>query len=190
VKSTRLAGMVDAPRADVDRAFEAYGRLMTAVAGFEQVLRLILGEFGVAKLERAGKASSEELKKLSTRILRLDMGGLIQQVCDKLGLTPEMRAALKEAKGFRDYLAHNFWGANLSNLHSARGVEIVIAQCQVFETGFREAGALIVQATKVDVLKYVLFLKSSAADEAILAGWEDEINKWLTGLKLSLNERK
>ncbi len=159
---------------------------MTSVAGFEQILRLILAEFGVAQLERAGKATAEEFKRLSNKILRLDMGGLVQQVCDKLRLPPEIRAALKEAKGFRDYLAHNFWGANLSNLHSTRGIEIVVAQCRLFETGFREVGLLIVRTTEVDVFKYVLFLKSSAADEAILAEWEQQLKEWLETLKRTM----
>lgn len=157
---------------DPHRAFAAFGRVMAGIAAFEQILRLVLGEFEAASLGQKGQHNREALARVGKKILGLDFGGLIHQAYNKLNLCSEILEILKEAKQARNYLAHNFWGANFGHLHSVDGIEIIVRQCLVFESMFRRLAEGIINETNVDVQRYIDHVRTAAAERSVLAEWD------------------
>lgn len=155
-------------------AFAAYGQVMAKIGAFEQFLRIALAEHEINRRTAAGK--QPDLPRLGKRLQKMDFGSLAQQVCDKLKLTPELRQVMKEAKGFRNYLAHEFWAPHFSNLHSARGRMIVERQCKQLERQFDGVATLIVRATELDAAAYVSFVAGNANDENVFREWESRLD--------------
>jgi hypothetical protein len=160
---------------DPTPAFQAYGRAMATIGGLEQIMRLALGEHEVRRAQRAGEADPERLRRFTTRLLKLDFGGLSQRVCDNFQLPSGMRDTLKEAKTFRNYFAHDFWAPNYGNLRSQRGIEIVVRHCRTLERQIGLVATLIVRATRVNVATYIDFIESQAGDEEVFHGWETRL---------------
>jgi hypothetical protein len=158
----------------VDEAFSAYGRVMAKIGAFEQFMRLALGEHEIRRAKAAG--TSPNLQAFGKRVLKMDFGGLAQQVCDKFKFVPELKQAMKEAKGFRNHLAHDFWVSHFANLHSDRGVTIIVRQCKLLERQFDGLSNILVAGTGVNANLYAEWVASNANDELVFAGWESRLD--------------
>jgi hypothetical protein len=146
---------------------------MAKIGAFEQFMRIALGEHEIRR--RQATATDVDAHAIGKRVFKLEFGGLAQQVCDKLNLSDEIRQVVKQAKEFRNYLAHNFWVAHFSNLHSARGIRIVVLQCEQLERQFDRVTSLIVAATGVNAAGYAAFIQSGANDEQTFREWESRL---------------
>ena len=68
---------------NVERAFQSFGRLMAKIGGLEQFMRIALGEHTVRRMKATGKDDKAELERQATKIMKMDFGSLLQQVCTK-----------------------------------------------------------------------------------------------------------
>ena len=163
------------PEVNPDRAFLAYGRAMAKIGGFEQIMRLALGEHEIRRAQAAGDATRERLKIHANRLLKLDFGQLTQRTHDKFKLPPPWREILKDAKQFRNYLAHEFWSPNYGNLRSERGINIIAKHCELIEHHFDVLATGIIEATGVNIGLYIQFVEANAGDEETFRGWETRL---------------
>jgi hypothetical protein len=155
-------------------AFAAYGRVMAKIGAFEQFLRIALAQHEIDRCVGTGKQPN--IQRLGKRLLKMDFGSLAQQLCDKFKLASDVRQVMKDAKGFRNNLAHGFWAPHFSNLHSDRGRTIIERQCQQLERQFEGVAMLLVQATGLDTAAYAAFVAGNANDEDVFRGWETRLD--------------
>lgn len=146
------------------RAFEAYGYAMACACVFEVILRLVLAEKEVARtLKLTDPVKIErERQKFLRRTMRATFGTLIQWVCGKHQVSPELKGTLKYARDARDHLAHHFWQANLGNLGSETGIDLIAAECNLTGSFFNDAGNALCQETGVNVAQYKAFIDERA----------------------------
>lgn len=162
-------------RPDVQKSFEVYGRLMAKIGGLEQFMRIALGEHLTRRMQASGKTDRSELERHAVKIMRMDFGKLLHQVYTKFKFEPEVLAVLKQAKGFRDHLAHDFWVCNLGNLRSERGTRIIIDHCELLERQFEKVSNLLIAVTGLDAAMYVNFVSERADDAEAFKSWEERL---------------
>jgi hypothetical protein len=153
-----------------EEVFASYGRVMAKIGAFEQFLRIALAEHEVARRKKSGIPLNTEA--FSRRLMKLEFGSLAQQVCDKFKFGDDLRAVVKQAKGFRNHLAHEFWATQFHNMHSERGRRITCRDCALYETQFERVAQLIVGAAGVDTASYVAFVAGNANRPEIFKEWE------------------
>lgn len=159
-------------RPEVSRAFETYGRLMAKIGGIEQFMRIALGEHAVRRMTASGKIGREEMQHHANKIMKMDFGPLLHQVYTKFKLSSDIHEVLKQAKGFRNDLAHTFWVGQIQNLRSERGTAIIIENCELLERQFEKVADLLIAATGLDAVAYVNFVNANEPDEEVFRGWE------------------
>lgn len=155
--------------------FAAYGRVMAKIGAFEQFLRIALAEHEVARRKASNTPLNTEV--FSRRLMKLEFGSLAQQVCDKFGFGSELRDVVKQAKRFRNHLAHEFWAAQFHNMHTDRGRKITCRDCHLYETQFERVAQLIVSATGVDVAAYLAFVAGNADQPEVFKRWEELLDQ-------------
>jgi hypothetical protein len=79
-------------------------------------------------------------------------------------LSGDDKAVLKEAKSFRNDLAHNFWQSNFGNLHSKRGVYLVEQQCAQLVVQFEALGEHLINVTGAKIDDYVSWVKAQSSN--------------------------
>lgn len=159
-------------RPDVQRSFEAYGRLMAKIGGLEQFMRIALGEHLTRRMTTSGRTDRADLERHAIKIMKMDFGKLLHQVYTKFKFSKDVLQIFKDAKSFRDHLAHDFWVCNLSNLRSERGTRIIIEHCELLERQFEKVADLLIAVTGLDATMYVNFVSERSEDEESFKGWE------------------
>jgi hypothetical protein len=154
----------------VDSVFAHYGRVMAKVGAFEQFMRIALAEHELRRCTLAKR--SPDLLALSKRLQFMDFGRLAQMVGEKFKFDPALKNILKEAKGFRNYLAHNFWVSHFGNLRTSRGRAIIERECKLYETQFDRVAEIVVSATGVNTEEYTAFVDGTADREDVFKEWE------------------
>ena len=112
------------------------------------------------------------MQRQANKIMKMDFGSLLHQVYTKFKLPPEIHEVLKQAKGFRNDLAHTFWVGHFPNLRSERGTAIIIENCELLERQFEKVADLLIAATGLDAIAYVNFVNANEPDEEVFRGWE------------------
>lgn len=172
-QSVRYApGMV---RPDQERAFRTYGLLMAKIGGLEQFMRIALGERLTKRMAKSGKNNREEIEREVAKIMKKDFGQLLHQVYTKFKFHTDILQVLKDAKGFRDHLAHEFWVCHLGNLRSERGTSIITAHCELLEHQFDKVADLVIAVTGLDAAQYVDFVTGRSGNEEDFKGWEKRL---------------
>lgn len=149
---------------------------MAKVGGLEQIMRLAIGEHEIRRAQAAGDVTRERLQIHANRLLTLDFGQLTQRTLDKFKLPPPWRDILKDAKLFRNYLAHEFWSPNYGNLRSERGLNIIVRHCELLEHHFDVLSTHIIAVTGVDIGLYIQFIETNAGNEDDFRGWETRLS--------------
>lgn len=158
---------VDVP---ANRAFAAFGRALAKIGAFEQFMRIALAKHAIEKAQLSKIPLNQT--KITARLMKSDFGTLAQQVCDKFKFDSELREAMKQVKGFRNHLAHEYWSAHFGSLRSERGIAIIVKECSLYERQFERVSEAIVSGTGVDIADYVAFVDETAKDESTLNEWE------------------
>lgn len=153
-----------------DSVFSHYGRVMAKVGAFEQFMRIALAEHELRRCVIAER--SPDLVALSKRLQFMDFGRLAQTVGEKFKFRTDLRNILKEAKGFRNYLAHNFWVSHFANFRTIRGRAIIERECKLYETQFDRVAEIVIAATGVNTEDYTAFVKGTAGREDLFKEWE------------------
>jgi DNA-binding transcriptional regulator PaaX len=147
---------------DPHPAFLAFGRLFAKVGAFEQFMRVALMEREVQS-GAVAKMSEQQRRAYSNKLLRLDFAQLEQRICHQFNLSGDDKAVLKDAKSFRNDLAHNFWQSNFGNLHSKRGISLVEQQCAQLEVQFEALGEHLINLTGAKISDYVAWVQAESA---------------------------
>ena len=150
--------------------FALYGRVMAKIGAFEQFMRIALAEHEIRKAAKAGR--DPDLHGFAQKALKFDFGSLAHRVADKYGFSPDLRTILKEAKFFRNQLAHTFWVVHFGNLRSERGLSIIKRECLLYEAQFERVAEILVAQTGVDAPGYSAFVEGTADREEVFIGWE------------------
>ena len=137
-------------------------------------MRLALAEHDIA---RAVSQSRElDLQVAAVRLQKLEFGGLAHRVADRFKFRSELRQILKEAKFFRNHLAHTFWVSHFGNLRSERGRKIIERDCKLYELQFDRVAELLVSGTGVDAASYTKFVDGTANLEGVFCEWESRLD--------------
>ncbi len=146
------------------RAFEAYGYAMACACVFEVMLRLVLAEKEVTRTSKITDPNRIEVErqKFLRRTMRATFGTLVQWVCGKHQVSAELKETLTYAKDARDHLAHHFWQANLGNLTSETGIDLIAAECNLTASFFNKAGNALQNETGINVAQYKTFVHERA----------------------------
>jgi hypothetical protein len=160
---------------DTSAAFCAYGRVMAKIAAYEQFMRVAIGEHEALTDQNPLLVDPEQRRKFVGKILRWDFGSLTQQMCDRFPNSLELRRLLKDAKVMRNYLAHEFWGGHFGNLHTERGIGIIVGECELRELHFEKLSEFFISETGIDTASYIQFVAAEARDEIRLRQWEELI---------------
>ena len=158
-----------------EAAFAAYGRVMAKIGAFEQFLRIALGRHEIERFKSTGKELNTEA--YTAKIMKLDFGSLAHQVCTKFQFDADLRNAVKQAKGFRNNLAHQFWVTQFHNLHTDRGLEIIRRECALYDQQFERLAALVVSATGVDSAHYAAFVRGNSDRPEVFKEWEERLER-------------
>lgn len=153
-----------------DMAFAAYGRVMAKIGAFEQFMRIALAQHQIARCQKAGKELDNET--FSRRLMKLDFGSLAHQVSTKFDFGHDLREAVKQLKGFRNHLAHEFWATQFHNMQTDRGRIIVLRGCAIYEKQFEGVANIVIPATGVDAAAYAAFVAGNADRPEIFKDWE------------------
>lgn len=130
-------------------------------------MRLALGEREVGS-GRFGKLDAEDRERHVHKVMKLNFGQLRGRIETGFDLNADECLVLKEAQSFRDNLAHEFWAANFSSLHSDEGIALLEEECAILEIQFQKLGDLLISATGLDARSYVEWVRMSASDRAWL----------------------
>ena len=109
------------------------------------------------------------------RMIGQDFGQLLHLVRSKFKLKPTFLHVMKEAKFFRNHLAHEFWVAHFGNLRSERGRIIIMEHCGLYERNFDRVSDILINATALDAAKYISVLDQQHADEGAFVAWEERL---------------
>jgi hypothetical protein len=151
--------------------FAAYGRAMAKIGAFEQFMRIALAQHEIARCQASGK--SLDTDTFARRLMKMDFGSLAQQVCGKFKFDPNMAQVMKDARGFRNHLAHEFWATQFHNMHTDRGRAITMRECVLYEAQFERVANAVVGATNVDAAAYAAFVAGNAERPEIFKEWEE-----------------
>jgi hypothetical protein len=162
-------------RPDQERAFKSYGLLMAKIGGLEQFMRIALGEHLTKRTAKSGSYDRAALEREAAKIMKKDFGQLLHQVYTKFKFHTDVLQVLKEAKDFRDHLAHDFWVCHLGNLRSERGTEIITEHCELLGRQFDKVSDLVIAVTGLDAAQYVNFVAERAGNDENLKGWEERL---------------
>lgn len=108
-------------------------------------------------------------------MLRQTFGQLLDKIVGGFALDADQRQILKDAKSFRDYLAHEFWIINLPGLYDEEGLSLIVEQCESLEIQFRLVTQLVFDATQVNAEQYVTWTKQRSQDST----WRYEMRRLL-----------
>ena len=168
---------------DPQPAFLAFGRLFAKVGAFEQFMRVALMQKEVQSGATA-KLTDAQRQVWSKRLMRLDFGQLEQRICHQFKLVGDDKAVLKDAKDFRNDLAHNFWQSNFFNLHSKRGIFLVEQQCAQLEVQFEAVLDHLINLTGANIGDYVAWVQTESAkgehldelEQLVGKGWQAHLD--------------
>ena len=152
-------------------AFTAFGRLYAKVAAFEQFMRVALATHEVNSGAYA-KLSDEQKRSKSDKILRMDFAQLEQRISNLFCKNADDKAVFKDARDFRNNLAHNFWQNSFSFLHSARGVFLIEQHCAQLEVQFEVLGEHLINLAGTDMAHYVAWVQDQTDMEQHLDEYE------------------
>jgi hypothetical protein len=150
---------------------------MAKIAACEQFMRVAIGEHEALTDQNPLLVDPERRRKFVGKVMKWDFGSLTQQMCDRFPNSSELRILLKEAKEMRNYLAHEFWTGHFGNLHSERGINIIIGECELRELHFEKLSEFFIAETGIDAANYIQFVANGARDETRLRRSEDLIIK-------------
>jgi len=156
-------------------ALAAYGRAMGKVQVLEQLMRVALGEQDIRRMERPG--AKPHMTVSGEQLLRMDFGKLEQRICGKFKFDEEMTEVMADARGFRNYLAHQFWIHHLTELNTPRGAAIVHRHAVLMERQIDWVSEALVELTGVDAKAYTEYMTAQANGEEALAGWESQLDQ-------------
>jgi hypothetical protein len=148
---------------------------MAKIGAFEQFLRIALAEHEVARRKKSNTPLNTEA--FSRRLMKMEFGSLAQQVCDKFKFEDELREVVKQAKGFRNHLAHEFWATQFHNMHTERGRQITCRDCALYETQFERVADVIIGAAGVDTAAYVAFVAGNADQPEVFKEWDERLTR-------------
>ena len=158
---------------DTAAAFCAYGQVMAKIAACEQFMRVAIGEHEAKTVQNPLLTDPERRRKFVGKVMKWDFGSLTQQMCDRFPNSAELRSLLKNAKDMRNYLAHEFWAAHFGNLHSDRGIVIIVSECELRELHFEKLSEFFIAETGINTTSYIHFVAAEAQDEVRLKKWEE-----------------
>jgi hypothetical protein len=148
---------------------------MAKIGGLEQFMRIALGEHLTKRMAKSGRYDRAALGREAGKIMKKDFGQLLHQVYTKFQFHTDILQVLKDAKSFRDHLAHDFWVCHLGNLRSERGTAIITAHCELLERQFDKVSDLVIAVTGVDAAQYVNFVAERSENEEDFEGWEERL---------------
>lgn len=121
--------------------------------------------------------SDSKKEKFLARLKRANFGTLLQWVCTDLKLSSEALAILKEARSFRDNLAHHFWYPHFPLLVTKRGAKVLAEELELMENHFVGLLSWLEAETGESLQQLIEFLKSRANDVERIEGFEDLIER-------------
>lgn len=178
---TARSGMADialwfADQVDPDeccRAFEAYGHAMAAAVALEQFMAVLIMKayaFGLDK--RAGKPFNKaEGPALIKHLQTCSYGRLLGKLQKCFTISNELLADLEDGKGFRDYLAHNFWAGHMGNLFSPEGVDVIAMACMQNANHFRLLTQALTKETTLDATDFIAMVRDAPDRAEKVEGW-------------------
>ena len=155
-------------------ALAAYGNAMARVQALEQLMRVALGEHEARKLIASGGVPSDIFGE---KLLNMDFGKLEQRVCAKFDFDPEQREVMRDARGFRNYLAHQFWIHHLGHPGTREGRNLVVRHANLLARQIDRVAWMLIGATNVDAQRYSDFITSRGADPKTLSEWSSLLSE-------------
>ena len=161
---------------DPQRAFTAFGRAYAKVAAFEQFMRVMLAHREVESGAYA-KLSDKDKRAKSDSILRMDFAKLEQRISNVFCKNADDKAILKDARDFRNHLAHNFWQSSFGFMHSARGIFLLEQGLAQLELQFEVLGEHLIKLTGTDMDHYIAWVQDQSGMDQHLDEYEHLIGE-------------
>lgn len=157
------------------RAFEAYGHAMATASGFEQYMAvLVMKAYALGIDKRAGKPFHKaEGPALVQQLLWSTYAKIMSRLLNCYTLSDQLVSDLKDGKGFRDNLAHNFWQAHMGNLFSPEGVDVIATTCMQTAHHFRLLAIALTEETGVSADDYIAMIRDAPDRAEKVEGWND-----------------